>query len=155
MWSECLEATHMSGKGWGSDQHTLSLVNKVSVQHWGDGPTVWRTTPAVRSQTSAVYFGHFGCLSILLFGRHHPSLPLPQALHLACAQLGQVLLLHVHTSELGTKGIVGNVLLLLGLKQYKTRALTTRHFTPGYTKETNATTTHLMRPPTTLFLLPD
>lgn len=63
---------------------------------------------------SAVYFGHFGCLCLLVFGDHR-SLPLPQALHLTCLQLGQILLLHVHPAELGAKGIMGNVLLLLGL----------------------------------------
>ncbi len=64
--------------------------------------------------TSALHFGHFGCLSVLVFS-DHVSLPLPQALHLTRVQLGQILLLHVHPAELGTKGIVGNVLLLLGL----------------------------------------
>lgn len=72
----------------------------------------------VLCQTSTVHFGHFGRLSVLLVS-HHLTLPLLQALHLACLQLGQVLLLHVHTAELGTKGIVGNVLLLLGLKWLK------------------------------------
>lgn len=64
--------------------------------------------------TSALYFGHFGCLSVLV-SSGRLSLPLPQALHLTCVQLGQILLLHVHPAELGTKGIMGNVLFLLGL----------------------------------------
>lgn len=63
---------------------------------------------------SAVHLGHFGGVSILVVG-DHISPPLPQALHLARLQLGQVLLLHVYPAELGAKGIMGNVLLLLDL----------------------------------------
>lgn len=63
---------------------------------------------------SAVLLGHFGGVSVLVVS-DHISPPLPQALHLARLQLGQVLLLHVYPAELGAKGIVGNVLLLLDL----------------------------------------
>ncbi len=67
-----------------------------------------------KSQCSALYFDYFGCLSSLIFS-DFLSLPLPQALHLPCVQFGQILLLHVYPAKLGTKGIMGNVLLLLGL----------------------------------------
>lgn len=70
--------------------------------------------PDVPAQTSALYFGNFRFLSILLFS-DCLSLPLPQALHLARLKFGQILLLHVHATKLGTKDIMGNVLLLLGL----------------------------------------
>ncbi len=42
--------------------------------------------------------------------------PLPQALHLARLQLVQVLFLHVQAAQSGAESIVGNVLLLLGLR---------------------------------------
>lgn len=78
----------------------------------GDCPVPMWGTPARANST--LYFGHFGGLTVLVFSDHH-SLPLPQALHLTRLQLGQILLLHVYPAELGAKGVVGNVLLLLGL----------------------------------------
>ena len=97
----------------GAGQHTVSLRDQCrtrTVQTFLCGHQALAVT-------SAVHFGHFGCLCVLLLSRrcHRLSPPLPQALHLTGLQLGQVLLLHVHPAQLGAEDVVGNVLLLLGL----------------------------------------
>lgn len=58
-------------------------------------------------------------MSVLLLG-NRLGFPLPQALQLARAQFGQVLLLHVHTAKRGPECIVGDVLLLLCLEEART-----------------------------------
>lgn len=106
----CLLADHMlvHRVKAGHEKHTASLREKVTVQYHSNG--LWLLldfslyAPVVKA-TSALHFGHLGCLSVLVFS-DHLSLPLPQALHLTCLQLGQILLLHVHTAKLGAKGIV-------------------------------------------------
>lgn len=93
------------------DKHMLCFMNwswaLIYVHRWWERPVL----PA---QTSAFHFGHFGWLTFLLF-RDHLALPLLQTLHLTCLKFGEILFLHVNPTELSTKGIMGNVLLLLGL----------------------------------------
>lgn len=93
------------------DGHTDQKKKKRSVSSLTAAASV---TVRLQVTDSAVHLGRFGGVSLLVVG-DHLSPPLPQALHLARLQLGQVLLLHVYPAELGAEGIVGNVLLLLDL----------------------------------------
>lgn len=92
---------------------TMNIGNAKQMLHH----SYW-TLPAAEaglSQTSALNLSQFGGLLFILSFSCHLPLSLLQALHLTSMQLGQILLLHMHTAELGPKSIVGNVLFLLEL----------------------------------------
>lgn len=65
-------------------------------------------------KTKSALFCHFWGLFFLVWS-DHLSFPLPETLHFPCLELGQILLLHVHATKFGPKGIMRDVLLLFDL----------------------------------------
>lgn len=94
-----------------------------SLDLWDDSPEQRKSLErAVASGqvTSARHSGLLGGVSVLL-ANERLRFPLPQPLHLPCAQSGQILLLHVHAAKRGPKRIVGDVLLLFSLGDVSTK----------------------------------